>query len=122
MKIGISATGKDLDSLLDPRFGRCAYFLMVDTDTEEFEAISNPGVSAGGGAGIQAAQEITKQGAKEVITGHCGPNAFDVLVAGGVKIYQASEMKVKDVLDLYKKGELTEISTPGKANRGRGSR
>jgi predicted Fe-Mo cluster-binding NifX family protein len=89
MKIGISATGKDLDSLLDPRFGRCAYFLMVDTDTEEFEAISNPGISAGGGAGIQAAQEITKQGAKEVITGHCGPNAFDVLVAGGVKIYQA---------------------------------
>lgn len=116
MKIEITATGKDLKSQMDPRFGRCAYFILVDPDTEEFEAVDNPGVSAGGGAGIQAAQAIIKQGAEAVITGHCGPNAFDVLAAGGIKIFQASGMSVREVLDLYKKGELKEISTPGKAN------
>ncbi|HBI27386.1 MAG: NifB/NifX family molybdenum-iron cluster-binding protein [Syntrophaceticus sp.] len=122
MKIGVSATGKDLESLMDSRFGRCNYFILVDPDTEEFEAMDNPGVSAGGGAGIQAAQAVMKQGAEAVITGHCGPNAFDVLAAGGIKIYQASEKSIEEVLDLYKKGELKEVTTPGKANRGKGSR
>ncbi|CEO89148.1 MAG TPA: dinitrogenase iron-molybdenum cofactor biosynthesis protein [Syntrophaceticus sp.] len=122
MKIGVTATGKDLESQMDPRFGRCAYFILVDPDTEEFEAVDNPGVSAGGGAGIQAAQAFIKQGAEALITGYCGPNAFDVLAAGGIKIYQASEMSVREVLNHYKKGELKEISTPGKANRGKGSR
>jgi len=122
MKIGVTATGKDLDSPMDPRLGRSAYFIVADPDTEEFEAMANPGISAGGGAGIQAAQALVKQGAEAVITGHCGPNAFDVLAAGKIKIYQASGMTVREVLDLYKKGELTEISTPGRANRGKGSR
>ncbi len=122
MQIGVTAAGKDLESVVDSRFGRCAYFLLVDTETQEYEAVNNPGSSAGGGAGIKAAQAFLKSGAKALITGQPGPNAFKVLAAGGVKIFQAPGGKVSEVLDLYKNGELKEITTPGGPNRGHGSR
>ncbi|HHY40842.1 MAG TPA: dinitrogenase iron-molybdenum cofactor biosynthesis protein [Syntrophaceticus sp.] len=119
MRIGISAAGKDLDALLDPRFGRCPYFLIVDTETKEFEAVDNPGSTAGGGAGIKAAQAFLRLEAKELVTGQAGPNAFEVLVEGGVKIYQAPQLKISEVIELYKNGDLKE-TTP--AGRGRGAR
>ena len=77
MKIVISSTGPSLDSEIDPRFGRCSTFLLVDTDTFEKEAISNTSVSSAHGAGIGAAQTVARLGAKAVITGHVGPNAQD---------------------------------------------
>jgi predicted Fe-Mo cluster-binding NifX family protein len=61
MKIAVSSTGKNLDSQLDPRFGRCAYFLVVDSDAMQFEAYSNESASMGGGAGIQAAQFLASK-------------------------------------------------------------
>lgn len=122
MRIGISAAGKDLDALLDLRFGRCPYFLMVDTETKEFEVVDNPGSSAGGGAGIKAAQAFLQLEAKELVTGQAGPNAFEVLVEGEVKIYQAPQVKISEVIELYKSGDLKELTTPGGPNRGSGSR
>lgn len=122
MKIGITAAGRDLESSLDPRFGRCACFLLVDPETMEYQELTNPGCTAGGGAGIQAAQAFLKSGVNILITGQCGPNAFEVLAAGGVKAYRAPVMKVGEVVGLYKKGELAEISTPGRANQGKGPR
>ena len=59
MKIGITSTGKNLDAEVDQRFGRCKYFIIVDTDSMEFEAISNENIMASGGAGIQAAQTLS---------------------------------------------------------------
>lgn len=118
MRIAISATGRDLDSSLDPRFGRCPYFLLVDPETEEYQAVPNPGISAGGGAGIKAAQEVVNQGVKTLITGQCGPNAFNILTAGGIRILQAPAGPVRRVLELYKQGELTEVNAPGVAKQG----
>lgn len=122
MKIGITTAGNNLESAVDPRFGRCAYFLLVDPETQEYKALINPGTTAGGGAGIKAAQFIMKQGVRVLITGQCGPNARDVLTAGGVRIYQAPEGKVSEAVNLYQGGELKEINSPGRPNRGRGSR
>ena len=62
MKIAISASGQNLDAEVDPRFGRCQYFIIADTDTEEFEALDNSSASAAGGAGISAAQMIVGKG------------------------------------------------------------
>ena len=76
MKICVSSTGKDLDAQVNPRFGRCSYFLVVDTETMSFEYISNESAMASGGAGIQAAQTVAKAGVKVIITGNVGPNAF----------------------------------------------
>lgn len=85
-KIAISSTGPDLNSLMDPRFGRCSYFVIVDLETEEVETLENEAQNASGGAGIQAAQMVANKGADTVISGHFGPNAFQTLNAADIDI------------------------------------
>ena len=64
MKVVVSSNGRDLDSRIDPRFGRCAYFIVVETDDMGFEAFENENMALGGGAGIQSAQFVASKGAK----------------------------------------------------------
>jgi len=109
MKIAVSSSGKNLDSLIDPRFGRCAYFLLVETDDMSFEVFDNQSIASGGGAGIQSAQFISSKGAKAVITGNCGPNAVKTLDAGGIEVFLGNTGIVREVLQKFKNGEL--IST-----------
>jgi len=119
MKICITSNGPNLDSFVDPRFGRCLYFLIFDNG--EVQAIENTGVNAMRGAGIQAAQTVVDAGASVVITGNMGPNSQGALSASGVKIFQARPgIKVKDALSLYEKGELQEMGQAGGLRRGRG--
>ena len=75
MKIAISANGTDRNAQVDPRFGRCQYFLIIDTDGDQTEAVPNAAQSAGGGAGIQAAQTVADRNVEAVLTGNVGPNA-----------------------------------------------
>ena len=110
MKIAISSMGENLDSQIDPRFGRCQYFILVDPETLAFEAVGNEGLMASGGAGVQAAQLIAQRGATVLITGNIGPNAESALSASGIKIYLASGGTVKDVIQGYKTGSLRETS------------
>ena len=105
MKICVTSTGDNLDSDVDPRFGRCRYFLIVDTDTMSFESISNESSMASGGAGIQAAQTVAKTGVEVVLTGNIGPNAFQTLSAAGIMVFTGANGDVKGVIDKYKKGE-----------------
>jgi predicted Fe-Mo cluster-binding NifX family protein len=110
MKIAISSMGKDLDAQIDPRFGRCQYFILVDPETLAFEAVENEGLMASGGAGVQAAQLIAQKGAKALITGNLGPNAESALSASGIKVYLAPGGTVNDVITSYKSGSLREAS------------
>jgi len=107
MKIAVSSSGKNLDSLIDPRFGRCAYFLLVETDNMSFEVFDNQSMASGGGAGIQSAQFISSKGAKAVITGNCGPNAVKTLTAAGIEVFLENTGIVREVLQKYKNKELT---------------
>ncbi|MEA2012957.1 MAG: NifB/NifX family molybdenum-iron cluster-binding protein [Verrucomicrobiota bacterium] len=107
MKIAITAQGKDLDSKIDLRFGRTKYFLLIDTETEEFEVLDNKqNLNAAQGAGIQAGQTIIDSKAEALVSGNCGPKAFTVLNAGKVKIYTVKDMTVKEALDKFNAGEL----------------
>ena len=110
MKVAISSSGKDLDSLIDPRFGRCPYFVIVETDDMSFEVFDNESIALGGGAGIQSAQFISSKDAKAVITGNCGPNAVQTLSAAGVELYLGNTGTVSEVLGKYKSGSLTSTS------------
>lgn len=110
MKIAISSSGKDLDSQIDPRFGRCQYFIFVDPETMEFEASENEGLMASGGAGVQAAQLIVQKGAKALITGNLGPNAASALSASGIKVYLVSGGTVREGTEAFKAGKLQEAS------------
>ena len=107
MKIAVSSSGKNLDSLIDPRFGRCAYFLLVETDDMSFEVFDNQSMASGGGAGIQSAQLISSKGAKAVITGNCGPNAVKTLAAAGIEVFLENTGIVREALQKFKNGELT---------------
>ncbi len=107
MKICVTAQGNNLESLVDPRFGRCQYFIIVDPDTLEFEAAQNPSVSAGGGAGIQSGQLMVNKGVGVVLTGNVGPNAFATLQAAGIKIIIGVSGKVSEAIEKYKKGEFS---------------
>jgi len=108
MRIGVTSTGKDLNAQVDPRFGRCQYFLIIDSETMNFEIIPNESAMASGGAGIQAAQMIAKTGTKVVLTGNVGPNAFQTLSAAGIKVVTGVDGTVKDAIERYKQGELKE--------------
>jgi len=83
---------------LTPRFGRCQYFIIVDADALEFEAVENPSISAMGGAGIVSGQLIANKGVKAVLTGNVGPNAFQTLQAAEVEIMIGVSGLIKDVI------------------------
>ncbi|MBU1194430.1 MAG: NifB/NifX family molybdenum-iron cluster-binding protein [Proteobacteria bacterium] len=105
MKIAVTSQGKTLDSQLDPRFGRAAYILVIDTVTLEFEVIDNAdNKNAFKGAGIQAAARISDSGAEVLLTGFCGPNAFETLDAAGVKVVNDQTGKIIDVVQKFKQG------------------
>ncbi len=107
MKVAVSSNGQNLDAQLDPRFGRCNFFLLIDIDDMDFESIENSYRAATGGVGIQAAQLIASKGVTTVITGNCGPNATRVLTAAGIDIVTDQFGMVKDVIELYKGGKVT---------------
>ncbi len=106
MRIAVSASSPDLSSPVDPRFGRCPYFLFVDPESLEFEAIENPNISSASGVGIQSAQLVAEKGAKAVLTGSCGPNAFQTLQAAGVEVIIGVSGTVKEAVVQYKSGQI----------------
>ncbi|MCG9479403.1 MAG: NifB/NifX family molybdenum-iron cluster-binding protein [Actinomycetia bacterium] len=112
MIIAISSTGTSLESNVDARFGRCPFFIFYDTENDSFEHVSNEARGAMGGAGIQTGQMIANKGAKAVITGNVGPNAFRVLSTGKVKIYTGVSGKVSEAVEKFKAGQLTETTAP----------
>lgn len=112
MKVVVSSNGNDLSAQVSPVFGRCPYYLFVDTESMEFEAVANPAISAPGGAGIQAAQFVANQGAQAVLTGNMGPNAFNVLQSAGVQVFTVVGGTVKEAVEAYKEGRLQAITGP----------
>lgn len=112
MKIAITASTPELSSAVDPRFGRCSYFIFVDPETMEFEALENPHVSAASGAGIQSAQFISEKGAKAVLTGSCGPNAFQTLQAAGIEVIIGVTGSVQDAVQRFKSGQFQPTAQP----------
>lgn len=127
MKVCVTSSGNNLDAQLDPRFGRCAYQVIVDSETLQFEAVSNLASGARGGAGIQAAQTIANKGAKVLITGNVGPNAFQALSAAGIDIITGASGTVREVIEKFRKAEFKKTNAPTVrdhfgAGRGRGWR
>lgn len=111
MKMAISATGSTLGAAVDRRFGRCAWFILVDPETMEYEALENRGADAGTGAGTGAAQLVLEREVDAVISGQVGPNAYEVLKQGGVQIFIApEESSVREALDKFTSGELKQMT------------
>ncbi len=112
MKVAVSASGLDLESAVDPRFGRCQYLTIVDTDTMELESIPNPAASAPGGAGIQVAQLVIPKRVRAVLTGLCEPNASQVFRSSGVDVITGVSGTVREAVERFKRGERPPGSQP----------
>jgi predicted Fe-Mo cluster-binding NifX family protein len=105
MKIAVTSTGPEMDSAVDERFGRARYFLVVDLDTENIQSIDNTtNVEATQGAGIQAAQEVVRQGAQWILTGHVGPKAFQALNTAGISIGTGAAGTVRETVERFRAG------------------
>ncbi|MDW7771483.1 MAG: NifB/NifX family molybdenum-iron cluster-binding protein [Desulfobulbaceae bacterium] len=108
MKIAVTSTGTQMESKVDPRFGRAPYILIVDTDTLDFEAVDNSGnVNAFKGAGIGAAAMVSEKDAEVLLTGYCGPKAFMTLDAAGIKVVNDISGTVRDAVTAFKNGRMT---------------
>ena len=112
MKVAISSSGDTLQSYVDPRFGWCPYYIIYDTESGSFKAIENKSSLAAGGAGIQAAQNISDMKVEALITGNVGPNAFRVLSAASIKIYSGVTGSIKGAIEKFKKGEYKQTIGP----------
>lgn len=112
MKLAVTSQGNNLQSPLDPRFGRAKYFIVVDTETGAFLAADNTvNLNASQGAGIQAGKRVAELGVNGLITGHLGPKAFSTLQAGGVKIYTGTSGTVAEAIEQFKAGKLAAAAS-----------
>jgi len=116
MKIAVSSTGKKIEDIVDPRFGRCLYFIIVDVEKnkiKDFETVENEGVDSMGGAGVRATELVAGKGAKVIISGNIGPNAFGALSRIGIKtVTGVGGISVKEAVERYLNGELKETKEP----------
>lgn len=106
MKVAVSATEGSPESAVDPRFGRCPYYVIMDTETMESEVLSNTSMGAPSGAGIGAAQVVAGKGVEAVLTGAVGPNASAVLSQAGINIVSGVQGTVREAVEAYKSGGL----------------
>lgn len=113
MKIAITTSGPDINSNIDPRFGRCAYFLLIEGSSLEsgdikWDALPNPAINARGGAGTQAAQYISDQNVQVVISGDFGPNAFSTLQSAGISMYlfKSENTTAMECIKMFQADEL----------------
>ena len=112
MKIGISSTGKDMNSQIDPRFGRCAWFMIIQTDDMSFDVFENEYKSMGGGAGIQSANFLHSKDVNTVLTGNCGPNAMNVFSECKIRVITGQAGLIKEAVEKFKNGELKPSVNP----------
>ena len=112
MKICVTSVSGNLDAQVDSRFGRCQYFMIVDSESMQFESIPNLAVTSGSGAGIQAAQTIASKKAQVLITGNVGPKAFQALSAAGISIITGASGKVRAAIEKYSQGLFSETKAP----------
>ena len=103
MKIAVTSSGRDLDADIDPRFGRCPYFALIDTESGAIETLANPFIDAAGGAGTQTAQWILEHDVHALVTGRCGPKAMVVLEDAGIRVIEGASGKVQDAAGLVER-------------------
>jgi predicted Fe-Mo cluster-binding NifX family protein len=121
MKIAVTSIGETIDSPLDQRFGRARYFLVHDTEDGSWATHSNEqNFDAIQGAGILSAKKIIDLNAGILITGHCGPKAFQALSAGNVEIYQNAAGTVREAVDMYLSGRMAAAKSPNVNSHFRG--
>lgn len=101
MKIAVSATGGSSNALVEPKFGRAPYYVIVDSDTMRFGVVGNSHAYQASGAGPATAALIVNSGATVVLTGRVGPKAKQALDANGIEVVEEATGTVRDAVEVY---------------------
>lgn len=123
MQIVVSSGGTNLGAQVSPVFGRCPYLIFVETESLAFEAMENPALASGGGAGVQTAQLVIEKGAQAVVSGNVGPNAFQVFQSAGIPIHTFTAGTVREAVEAFREGLLPTVggaTAPEHAGWGQG--
>ncbi|MGB9802533.1 NifB/NifX family molybdenum-iron cluster-binding protein [Desulfofundulus sp.] len=120
MKVAVCAQDNHLDARVDPRFGRCPYFVVVNLDSGDWEAIQNTGIHSSGGAGVHTAQLLVNRGINAVLVDRIGPNAIEVLNRAGIQTYGGIHGTVRQSIEAYRQGKLPRLSQPNSSSHGLG--
>jgi predicted Fe-Mo cluster-binding NifX family protein len=113
MRIAVSVSLSSLDAPVDPRFGRARYFLLIDPATLAWEAVDNAqNLDLSQGAGIQAAQNLLRHDVQVLLTGNCGPKAFKVLKAAGIKVCVGVTGSAREAVHSYLEGRCPPSEGP----------
>ncbi len=110
MKIAISSQGREKNSLMDSRFGRCEYFCIYDIENDGFKVIENTAINSNAGAGIEAANLVLKESIDAVVTGNIGPHANEVFKKSNIKIFTSDVKRISDIINEYKRNKLKEFN------------
>lgn len=115
MKIAVTSNGETPDSSVDPRFGRADKFIIYDTDTEELSAVSSSADrDPNERSGVLAADMVCRVGADLVITGRCGPEAYEQLHAAGIRVIVGAQGSVADVLAGFSADDFCNARVPAR--------
>lgn len=118
MIIAVSARGKEKESLLDSRFGRCDYFQIYNEKGECLKVIENQGIKVSGGAGIAAANQLIEEKVEVLLTGKLGPNAFEIVEKAEIKAYECRAATVENTVKDYFLGQLSPIRASASSHNG----
>ena len=109
MNVLIAADGPTLDSSVAKRFGQAPYYLYVDANTGQVQAIENTDHDDEPHAIIS---QMAHQGAEVFITGNIGPHAFALVRSLGRQVALARRMSAAAALEKYQKGKLEILKAP----------
>jgi predicted Fe-Mo cluster-binding NifX family protein len=119
MKIAVTSTGTDMDSPVDPRFGRCPYFAVVDLESGQLEAVVNPFQNASGGAGIRAAKWVVDKVVGVLLTGSCGPRICAILEEADIEVISGVSGSIREAAESFKhtsRDSFTPVATGAETN------
>ncbi len=115
-KVIVSASGQNLEAEVAPRFGRAPYFLLVNPESMEYEVVANQqNLQAAQGAGIQSAALVARYKPSALLTGYCGPKAFDTLQAARIEVIVGVEGSVREAVQQFRSGKLSPAGGPNAA-------
>jgi len=102
MKIAISSTDNTLESILDRRFGRCAWFVIYDTDNKSCEFIPNPNKDAEEGAGSASVQLVASKSVSKIVSGEFGMKIKPILDSLKIQmiVLKDSEPSIKEIIEM----------------------
>jgi predicted Fe-Mo cluster-binding NifX family protein len=102
MKVAITSKGNNLESKLDQRFGRCAYFIIYDNESRSMEFIPNPNKDVQEGAGPASVQLVASKKVNKIISGEFGIKIKSMLDSLKIQmiILKEPDKTIQEIIDM----------------------